>query len=145
MIAQKLSVLGLAWILASTTVFAGDIADIQQFVCKPLRWYSGGFDFYQVKILKSNEGRPLFVGERYLQPTTPHGMPTGHATLLDEVVLTATLSEINVTLSGFENDAGVRDVLTLPRQWDGARVVVRSRLFENDIRDVLGSCERSFL
>ncbi len=104
------------------------------FECMPQNYYSGGYDFYQVRNLDPEATTAMIEGARYFQRTTPHGIKMGMPTLEELVSLTATLDTSGtVKVSGFRNSMGDEDILLLPATWTGDALIVQSKLFHNDL------------
>jgi hypothetical protein len=116
----------------------------KSFTCKPVEFYSGGFDFYQVKKAE-HSGEPQFVGLRYWQKTTPHGGEKGKPVLRETLALEITSGEMDsVKFSGFESSLGKTDDLVLSAGWDGTPVFITSELFINDMTVRDGRCLKDF-
>jgi hypothetical protein len=112
----------------------------RSFTCKPVEFYSGGYDFYQVQRVE-RAGVSQFIGLKYYQNTTPHGIEVGKPVLRDTLDLVVTKEDDVLRFSGFESSLGYKDDIVLPKDWrSGAGALVQSTLFINDMTFKDGRC-----
>jgi len=128
--------------ISCSTLISPAFAIPRDFTCKPLQYYSGGFDVFYVTEITASDGSTSYHGTRYWQATSPHGILIGKPGAVQEYTLVTYQVDSTLQIDGFSNSVleGELPTLPIPAIWNSGTVNVKCDLFYNEINGSEGLC-----
>jgi len=139
------------WSVIFLTVLWANLSGVRaaspdQFTCLPSKWYSGGFDVFQIEKKFNPNGHQSFIGKRFWQMTSGHGFVMHKEIVLrEEVELVVEENDGELFLRGFHSsfESPPEIPLVVSLSWEesaASRAPARSPLFRNDLWVETGVC-----